>query len=447
MHNARENTTLSQPQRGTIVAPMIFIRRVLGIERDEIIAVAWSFVYFFCIMSAYFMLRSVRETMAIVSGVHNIPWLFTGTFVLMMLATPVFGWVTSRYSRRTFLPWVYYFFIANIVIFFLVFTYAQQNNLNLLWISRAFFVWLSVFNLFVVSVFWSFMADIYTKPQSRRLFGVISAGGSAGALVGPLLTSALVIPIGFKNLLPISALLLLLGVYCIYRLRNWVQWRDAGEPAKSAEAERPLGGAAWAGLKFVLRQRYFAAISIALLCANFLGGVQYIYLAQMVSITFDSTDRQTQVFAFMDAAINALSFIGQLLLVNQAVRKLGIGWTLSILPIVSIAGFALLALSPTFAVIAGLQIVRRSLGFGLMKPTTDMLYSVVSPEAKYKAKNFIDTTVYRGWDVVSSWTVRLMGTLGLGGVALVSVPIAVIWLVLMRWIGGEYRRRDETASA
>jgi AAA family ATP:ADP antiporter len=166
--------------------PLIFVTRILGIERDELLAVAWSFIYFFCIMSAYFMLRSVRETMAIISGVQNIPWLFTGTFVLMMLATPVFGWITSRYSRRSFLPWVYYFFIANILIFFAVFTYAQENNLSLLWISRAFFVWLSVFNLFVVSVFWSFMADIYTKQQSRRLFGVISAGGSAGALVGPL---------------------------------------------------------------------------------------------------------------------------------------------------------------------------------------------------------------------------------------------------------------------
>jgi AAA family ATP:ADP antiporter len=423
--------------------PLIFVTRILGIERDELLAVAWSFIYFFCIMSAYFMLRSVRETMAIISGVQNIPWLFTGTFVLMMLATPVFGWITSRYSRRSFLPWVYYFFIANILIFFAVFTYAQENNLSLLWISRAFFVWLSVFNLFVVSVFWSFMADIYTKQQSRRLFGVISAGGSAGALVGPLVTSALVIPIGFKNLFPISALLLLFGVYCVYRLRRWVRQRDLEDTSiDSIESEQPLGGAAWAGLRFVLSKRYFSAIAAALLCANFLGGAMYIYLAQMVSITFEGADRQTQVFAYMDAAINALSFIGQLLIVKHSVQKLGIGWTLSLLPLLSIVGFALLAINPTFAVIAGFQVLRRSLGFGLSKPTSDMLYSVVSPEAKYKAKNFIDTTVYRGWDVVSSWTVRSIGALGMSGVAMVCVPAAAIWVLIVRWIGREYKRRD-----
>lgn len=422
---------------------MYFVSRILGIERDELVAVAWSFVYFFCIMSAYFMLRSVRETMAIISGVQNIPWLFTGTFVLMMLATPVFGWVTSRFPRRVFLPWVYYFFVLNILIFFLVFTYAQEKNLSLLWISRAFFVWLSVFNLFVVSVFWSFMADIYTKQQSRRLFGVITAGGSAGALVGPLLTSVLVVPIGFKNLLPISAVLLGFGVYCIYRLRHWVRQRDQVDPSvSSADSEQPLGGAAWAGLKFVLEQRYFSAIAIALLCANFLGGALYIYMAQLVSITFEGADRQTQVFAFMDAAINALSFLGQLLIVKHSVQKLGIGWTLSLLPLLSIVGFVLLALSPTFAVIAAFQILRRSLTFGFSKPTSDMLYSVVSPEAKYKAKNFIDTTIYRGWDVVSSWTVRAMSGLGLSGVSLVCVPISVIWMLIVLWIGGEYKRRD-----
>ena len=437
-----------EPRQGIARLPMIFVTQVLGIERDELVAVAWSFVYFFCIMSAYFMLRSVRETMAIISGVQNIPWLFTGTFVLMIMATPVFGWVASRYPRRTFLPWVYYFFISNILIFFVVFTYAQENNLSLLWISRAFFVWLSVFNLFVVSVFWSFMADIYTKQQSRRLFGVISAGGSAGAIIGPIVTSVLVIPIGFKNLFPISALLLLLGVYCVYRLRSWVRQRDRDDASlNSVESERPIGGTAWAGLKFVVNQRYFSAIAFALLCANFLGGAMYMYLAQMVSTTFEGADRQTQVFAFMDAAINVLSFIGQLLIVKHSVRKLGIGWTLSLLPLLSVVGFTLLAFNPTFAVIAAFQILRRSLGFGLSKPTSDMLYSVVSPEEKYKAKNFIETTVYRGWDVVSTWTIRSIGSIGLSGVALLCVPIAFVWVLIVRWIGRDYRRRDEAMNA
>jgi AAA family ATP:ADP antiporter len=393
------------------------------------------------------MLRSVRESMAIVSGVRNIPWLFTGTFVLMLLATPVFGWITSRFPRRTFLPWIYYFFIANILIFYAVFVYAQNNAISQVWISRAFFIWLSVFNLFVVSVFWSFMADIYSGKQSRRLFGIISAGGSTGALLGPIVTSVLVVPIGFQNLLPLSALLLALGVYCVYRLRRWVRTTQSPGPATSnPESSQALGGSIWAGIRFVLTERYYAAIAFALICANFLGVATYMYMAEMVSVTFEGTDRQTQVFAIMDSIINALSFIGQLLLVKHAVRKFGIGWTLALLPLISVVGFALLAINPSFIIVAGLQVLRRSLTFGLSKPANDMLYSVVAPEAKYKAKNFIETTVYRGGDLVSTWTIRFIGGIGLSGVALVCVPIALAWTMLALWTGKEYGRRDQSLT-
>jgi AAA family ATP:ADP antiporter len=422
---------------------------LLGIEPDEVAAVAWSFTYFFCILSAYFMLRSVRDAMAIASGVQNIPWLFTGTFVLMLIATPVFGWVASKYPRRIFLPWIYYFFVANILIFYAVFTYAHINDLSGVWIGRAFFVWLSVFNLFVVSVFWSFMADIYSKKQSRRLFGIISAGGSTGALIGPIVTSVLVIPIGFRNLLPLSAFLLLLAVVCVYRLRGLFrkQQSDPGEATtKSIDGEQAIGGSAWAGIKFVLTKPYYSAISIALICAVFLGGATYMYMAEMVSVTFEGTDRQTQIYAIMDAMINALSLIGQLLIVKHSVRKLGIGWTLSLLPMVSVIGFTLLAINPVFLIIAGLHVVRRSITFGLTKPTNDMLYSVVSPEARYKAKNFIETAVYRGGDVITTWTIRLISGIGLSGVALICVPIALFWAWLAIWIGGEYKRRDKAAA-
>ncbi len=440
---------MTEKRANTPARPVPYIIRVLGIEPDEMIAVAWSFIYFFCILSAYYMLRSVRDAMAIVSGVQNIPWLFTGTFVLMLLATPVFGWITSKYPRRVFLPWIYYFFVANILIFYAVFSYAHNNELSEIWIGRAFFIWLSVFNLFVVSVFWSFMADIYSKKQSRRLFGVITAGGSAGALIGPIVTSIVVVQIGFRNMLPLSALLLLFAVFCVYRLRGWVrqQQSDSGEEAASTDTEKKaIGGSAWAGVKFVLTKRYFSAIAVALVCATFLGGATYMYMAEMVSVTFEGTDKRTQVFAIMDAMINAMSFIGQLLIVKHSVRKLGIGGTLALLPIVSVIGFTLLAVNPVFLVIAGLQVLRRSITFGLTKPTSDMLYSVVSPEAKYKAKNFIETAIYRGGDVISTWTIRFISGIGLSGVALVCVPIALIWTWLAIWIGGEYKRRDAASS-
>lgn len=433
--------TLGQSSMFTSVA------HFLGIERDELKAVAWSFVYFFCLMAAYYMLRSVREAMAIVSGVENIPWLFTGTFFLMILATPVFGWITSRFPRRQFLPWVYYFFIANILLFFAAFNTERLELFGPVWISRVFFVWLSVFNLFIVSVFWSFMADIYSKEQSRRLFGVISAGGNTGALLGPLVTSALVIPIGFENLLPLSALLLLFAVYCVHRLRQWGNRAASPSAPVTAQDVELIGGSAWAGARLVMTTPYFAVIAIAMVCANFLGGVLYMYMAQLVSDAFDTTDKQTQVFALIDAMTNALSFVGQLLLVKHSVRYLGIGPTLALLPIVSVIGFALLALNPVFIVMAALQVLRRSLTFGFAKPASDMLYAVVSKEAKYKAKNFIDTAIYRGGDLFSTWTIKFLMGFGLSGISLICIPIAVLWTGLSLWIGREYRRRDNTISS
>lgn len=424
-----------------------FVVRVFGVRRKEFVPVAWSFVYFFCLLAAYYMLRSVREAMAIVSGVDNIPWLYTGTFTIMLAATPMFGWVVSRYPRRAFLPWVYYFFIGNVLLFFGAFTWFEDQSQPIVWIARAFFVWLSVFNLFVVAVFWSFMVDIWSREQSRRLFGLISAGGSTGALLGPLLTSIVVVPIGFENLLLLSALLLVFAVCCIHRLRRWSLEQGSDDTGAPRVPSGPLGGSALAGIRLVLTTPYLAAIAAAMVCANFLGVAMYVYMAEQVSLHFADTDRQTRVFALIDAASNALSFVGQLVIVKLAVQRFGIGMTLAVLPLVSIAGFALLAINPAFAVMAAFQVVRRGLTYGLSRPATDMLYAVVSREAKYKAKNFIDTAVWRGGDLISVWTVRLLSGAGLSGVSLICIPLAALWSGLALWIGREYRRRDQRTDS
>ena len=424
-------------------SPANYLTQVLGIRRDEFAPVAWSFAYFFCLLSAYYMLRPVREAMAIVGGVQNIPWLWTGTFIVMILTTPVFGWIASRFPRKTFLPWVYYFFIFNIMIFFAVFSYMDAYELDQVWIARSFFVWLSVFNLFVVSVFWSFMADIYSKEQCRRLFGVITAGGSTGAFLGGIITGLLVVPIGFKNLLPVSALLLLIAIFCVYRLRRWTAQRETDENVDDVETESALGGSVLDGILRVFTSPYFSAIAMALVLANFLGGVMYFYMAEMVSLEFPNTDERTRVFAFLNTVTTAASFIGQLLIVRHSVRKLGVGMTLAVMPVVAVIGFAVLAINPTFIVLAALQVALRSIGFGLTKPTSDMLYSVASPEARYKAKNFIDTAVYRGADLMAIWSIRLMGTIGmgLGAVSVVCVPLAIAWASLSLWIGRQYNVR------
>jgi AAA family ATP:ADP antiporter len=422
------------------------LNRVLGLRAQEYVAVAWSFAYFFCVMSSYFMLRPMREAMGVESGVTTIPVLFSSTFVVMLFASPVFGWIASRFPRRRFLPWVYYFFAMNILLFYLAFEFAEHNALDIVWIGRVFFVWISVFNLFVVSVFWSFMADIYSKEQGRRLFGVISAGGSAGALIGPFATSQLVIPFGFANLLPISAAMLLVGVFCIYRLRQWVQTSADGEQNTTIASQKPLGGSALAGVSHVLASKYLLTMAVISIIASLLGTALYMFMNELVANTVEGVDERTRIFSYIDGATGLFALFFQLLLVKHAVSKLGIGITLALMPLVSLLGFALLAVNPALIIVAVFQATRRAIGFGFVKPSSDMLYSVVSIEEKYKSKNFIDTAVYRGGDLIGTWTVRLIWGLGISGIALVLLPFALLWVLLALWLGREYKRRDASGE-
>ncbi len=415
--------------------------KVLGLEHHEYVAVAWSFAYFFCVLSSYYILRPVREAMAVGSGPDTIPYLFIGTFVTMLAVTPVFGWVASRFPRRVFLPWVYLFFASNIVIFWVVFSQAIDDGTEYVWLGRVFFVWLSVFNLFVVSVFWSFMADVYTREQGRRLFGIISAGGSIGALLGGAATSALVVSIGFQNLMPISATLLLLAVLCIGQLKKWVVLEHESEDIETVATEKPLGGNPLAGITHLISSKYFAGIAISSVIASLLGTALYVFAAELIEQAIPNPNERTQFFSNMNVATNALALIGQMFMVRHVVRRFGIGVSMSLLPIVSIVGFAVLAFNPVLSVVAILTVVRRALGFGFSKPTTDMLYSVVTPEEKYKTKNFIDTAVYRGSDVVGTWSVKLMSALGITGISLVMLPFAVIWAIVALWLGRDYRRQ------
>lgn len=420
-----------------------FLTRTLRVRKHEYAAVGWSFVYFFCVLSAYYMLRPVRESMAVESGVENVPLLFSTTFVVMLIAAPVFGWVASRFPRRDFLPWVYLFFVINILLFYAGFSFAIRNEIDYVWLGRAFFVWISVFNLFVVSVFWSFMADIYSHEQGRRLFGLISAGGSAGALVGPLATSQLVIPIGFHNLLPLSACLLSFAVVCIAKLRRWVEAAHRDEIAVTAASGKALGGSPLGGIRQVMASRYLSSIAVASIIASLMGTALYMFMTELVGRAVADADSRTQVFGYIDGATNLLALIGQLLLVSRSVQRFGVGLTLAILPAISVLGFAVLAVHPALIVVAALQAVRRGIGFGFTKPTTDMLYSVVEPTEKYKAKNFIDTAVYRGGDLVGTWTIKALWMLGVTGISIIMLPLALIWAGVAVWLGRDYNRRDK----
>lgn len=425
------------------------LSNVLGIRRGEILAVAWSFAYFFCVLSSYYILRPVREAMAVGSGPDTIPYLFIGTFVTMIFATSIFGWIASRYPRRVFLPWVYLFFVSNILIFWLVFSRTIGAGEEYIWLGRVFFVWLSVFNLFVVSVFWSFMADIYTREQGRRLFGVITSGGSIGALIGGLATSRLVVDIGFQNLFPISAGVLLTAVFCVGRLRKWVHHEHEDEIEQTVESRKPLGGSPFAGITHVLGSKYFLGIALSSVIASLLGTALYMFAAELINDAITNADERTRFFSNMNNWQNALALLIQMFAVKQIVTRFGVGRSLVLFPVVTIVGFLILALAPTLMVVAVLTVVRRALGFGFTKPSTDMLYSVVTPEEKYKAKNFIDTAIYRGGDVAGTWTIKLMQLFGLGiaGISLLMLPFAAVSAIVALWLGRDYKRKAKVLAS
>jgi len=251
----------------------------------------------------------------------------------------------------------------------------------------------------------------------------------------------LVKPIGFHNLFPISAALLLMAVFCIAKLRRWIAAEHDHADTDSAASNKPLGGNPFSGITHIFSSKYFGGIVISHVFASLLGTALYMFTAKLVEVEIPNADEQTQFFSNINNATNALALIGQMLIVKHVVTRFGIGISLSLLPVASIAGFALLAVDPVLGVVALLTVVRRALGFGFGKPTQDMLYSVVTPEEKYKTKNFIDTAVYRGSDVIGTWSVKLMWGLGITGISIVMLPFAVVWAMVTLWLGRDYRRQ------
>ncbi|MGB5281385.1 MAG: MFS transporter [Arenicellales bacterium] len=411
------------------------LQRLVDIEPGEQKAMLWALFYFFVLLCSYYILRPMRDEMGVAGGVENLQWLFTGTFIAMLVMVPLFGWITSRYSRATFLPMVYGFFIINLLIFYLLFS----SDVADVWVARIFFIWVSVFNLFVVSVFWSFMTDIFSNRQARRLFGFIAAGGTAGALVGPALTAALVKPLGPENLMLVSAVLLGCAMFCIRQLIGLRSAHDDTNSTTITSTSNPLGGSVLAGIRLVFQSPYLLGIALLMLLFTTLATFLYFQQAQIIRDAFTDPSERTAVFASIDFAVNLLTVLIQLFFTGRLVRWLGLPWTLALVPLLLALGFMALAVAPVLTVLAVVQIIRRAGNYAIMRPSREMLYVVLGREEKYKAKNFIDTTVYRGGDAISAWIYTGLRSLGLGlsGIAWIAVPLAGLWALLAYRLGHE----------
>jgi ATP:ADP antiporter, AAA family len=409
------------------------LRRFVVVRPGETRALGWSWFYIFSVLSSYYILRPIRDEMGVAGGIENLPWLFTGTLLGMIAVNPPFAALVAKLPRARFIGFTYRFFIGNLFLFALLihFASAEQN----IWVGRVFFIWTSIFNLFVVSVFWALMVDVFDSEQSKRLFGFIAAGATLGGIVGSSVTALLAKQVSPVYLLLISAALIELAVFGVRRLSELSP--VLRQQPLSLPDEAPIGGTAFSGVTHALKSPYLINVSVYVLLFTITSTFLYFQQAETARQSFADRGARTAFFAGVDFWVNVLTLGAQLFLTHRVLRTLGVGLTLAMLPALSILGFGTLASMPTIGVLVGYQVLRRAGNFAFARPTREVLFTVVSREDKYKAKSFIDTVVYRLGDQVGAWSYAGLGVLGFGitGVALVAVPISCIWLVNGWWLG------------
>lgn len=403
------------------------IAGLFGVSEAEATPVLAGALLFFLLFAGYFMLRPVRETMGVAGGVDNLQWLFTGTFLATLAVMPLFGWIASKVQRRHILPWTFGFFATNLAVFALFFQRDPEN----LWIARTFYIWISVFNLIAVSVVWSVCVDLFPTAQAKRVFALMASGASLGGLVGPLLGIALVGPIGHAGLLWLAAALLVAGMFAAHYLQRWRDAHPVRAELSAGARGRPLGGSPFAGFTAVIRSPYLLAISAFVLLLASVTTFLYFEQARLIEIRFPDRADQTRVFGTIDVIVQSLTIASQLFITGRLVQRLGLGVLLVAVPLVTMLGFLWLAFAPTFAVLAVVMVVRRFGEYAFVRPGREMLFTVVHTESKYKAKNFIDSVVYRGADAVSGWAKTLVDLLAQQPAiaALVGAALALTWAV------------------
>jgi ATP:ADP antiporter, AAA family len=418
------------------------LKRLIDVRPAEMLALGWSWLYIFCVLSSYYILRPIRDEMGVAGGVENLQWLFTGTLVGMILVNPPFAALVAKLPRVRFIAVTYRFFIANLLIFIALFhgATAEQH----IWAGRLFFIWTSVFNLFVVSVFWALMVDVFDSEQGKRLFGFIAAGATLGGIAGSSITASLAKDVPATYLLLGSAILLEASVFSVRRL---ARLSDALLQRPVAQGgESLIGGNLLAGVTHAFKSPYLMNVSVYILLFAITSTLLYFQQAEIARQSFADRGARTAFYARIDLWVNVLTLGAQLFLTGRVLRAIGVGLTLAMLPALSIAGFGTLAATPTLAVLVVYQVLRRAGNFAFARPSREVLFTVVPREDKYKAKSFIDTVIYRTGDQVGAWSYAALGFLGLAmaGISIVAVPISIAWLFNGLWLG---RKQEGMAAA
>ena len=421
------------------------LRRVVDVRPAEVAALGWSWLYILAVLSSYYILRPIRDQAGVAGGVNNLQWLFTGTLLGMLALNIPFAWLVRTLPRSRFIPITYRFFALNILLFAAAMHFADGRTA--VWVGRIFFIWTSIFNLFVVSVFWAMIVDLFDSEQGKRLFGFIAAGATVGAIIGSAATASLAQYVSSAWLLLGAAVVLEGAVRCVTRLSRLSPSLHRVPAAAQApgSADGVVGGSVLAGITHAFKSPYLVNVSLFLLLYALTSTFLYFEQVAVVSRAFHSRGEQTAFFATVDLAVNVLTLVIQLFLTGRIVRGLGVGPTLALLPGFSVLGFAAVAAMPALVSVVPFLVLRRAGNFAIARPAREVLFTVVPREDRYKAKSFIDTVVYRLGDQVGAWSYAGLMALGWGATrgALVAIPLSALWLVNAMWLG----RRQERLEA
>ena len=407
-----------------------FISRLLKVKPAELSAVIGSFLFVFTLMAAYYLLRPVRDAMASDWSDAELSWLWTLTFFISAAGVLLYGIAVSRIPLRRLVPGIYIFFAASFVLFYLATRWLDDTRL----LDQAFYVWVSFFALFHVSVFWSFMADIYSKPQSKRLFGIIGAGASIGAVTGPAITVLFSAQLGVYRLLLIAAVLLVLIVPLIYFLEHR---RSVAE----SRPANPIGGLFVDGFIDFCSHRFLLGIGLFILLYTMMSSFVYFELKNVMA-EFDRATR-SQYWGLIDLIVNSLAIATALFATSRLVTRWGLAVTLALIPALLVVGWLAVAIIPGLIILIALQVTRRAGNYAITRPGREMLFTGVSPATRFKTKPIIDIVVYRGGDVLAGWTYTGLAQgigLGLGAIAMVAAMLAMLWMGVAIYLGTRFDR-------
>jgi len=426
--------------------------KIVDVKPEEIRALLLAFVFNFVVLGGYYVIRPIRDEIGADRGVENLPWMYTGTLIGMLLANALYAVVVARMSRRQFIPIAYRFAIANLFVFFLLMRWmpaAQERSI----LAPIFFIWVSVFNLFATTMFWSFMADVFAPEQAKRLFGFIAVGGSIGGIVGGLVTSSLAGKLSTGLFFLITAVMLEVAAQCVRRFpadfdhscRASVSDAGVSQKRPTKIEEQPIGGKFWEGATHIARSPYLLGLAGFLMIYTLTNTWAYFQQSDLTGHQLQDRAARTSFLANIDIAVNTITVLIQVFLTGRLMKWFGVGITLVLMPLLSAVGFAAIGFAPILTVLATFQILRRAAGFALLRPAREVLFTVLRREDKYKAKSLIDTFGYRFGDQIGAWSYPLMRWFGLGlvGISWVAVPLGAIWCALGIWLGRKQRALAE----